>query len=130
MQMHPSVSMFCRKPLPSYVNRQDLKAILWTIFLRAIASTRLYDAEVDEQLNNEKNGHISSAVRLYKRTKDAQHVKISEIIQGIEIFKCESEDADKKSKKKFTRCGDFSVCVSESRELYIEHNNLSFKLKF
>ena len=30
-QMHPLVFMFYRKPLPSYVNRQDSKAILRTI---------------------------------------------------------------------------------------------------
>ena len=80
-------------------------------FLRAIASTRLYDAEVDEQLNNEKNGHKSSAVRLYKRTIDAQHVKISEIIQGIEKIKCESEDADKESIKNQAMWRCFCMCL-------------------
>ena len=53
-------------------------------FLRATAATRLYDAGVDEKFNNEKNGHRSSGVRLYKRTQNAQHLKISEIIQGSE----------------------------------------------
>ena len=57
-------------------------------------------------------------------------MKISEIIQGSEKMKCESEDADKENIKKIKRCGDVSACVSESREVHIEHNNLSFKLKF
>ena len=45
-------------------------------------------------------------------------------------MKCESEDVDKENIKKFKRCGDVSVCASELREIHIEHNNLSFKLKF
>ena len=65
-----------------------------------------------------KNGHRSSGVRLYKRTKDAQHVKISEIIQGIEIFKCESEDADKKSIKN-SRDLEIFLYVSLNQENFI-----------
>ena len=57
-------------------------------------------------------------------------MKVTEIIQGSEKMKCESEDADKENIKKIKRCGDVSVCASESREIHIEHNNLSFKLKF
>ena len=68
--------------------------------LRATAATRLYDAGVDEQLITEKTGHRSSAVRSYKRTQDAQLVKISEIIQESEKMKCESEDAGKENIKK------------------------------
>ena len=58
-------------------------------------------------------------------------MKISEIIQGSEKMKCEAEDADEENiKKKIKRCGDVSVSASESGEIHIEHNNLSFKLKF
>ena len=57
-------------------------------------------------------------------------MKISEIIQGSEKMKCEAEDADEENIKKIKRCGDVSVCASESGEIHIEHNNLSFKLKF
>ena len=80
--------------------------------LRATEATRLYDAGVDEQLITEKTGHRSSAVRSYKRPQDAQLVKISEIIQGSEKMKCESEDADKENIKKnqaMWRC--FCMCL-------------------
>ena len=64
------------------------------------------------------NGHRSSAVRLYKRTQDAQHVKISEIIQGIDKFKCESEDADKESIKEL-RDVEIFLYVSLNQENFI-----------
>lgn len=37
-----------------------------------------------EELIAERTGHRSSAVRSYKRTQEAQLVKVSEIIQGKE----------------------------------------------
>ena len=57
-------------------------------------------------------------------------MKISEIIQGSEKMKFETEDADMENIKKIKRCGDVSVCSSESREIHIVHKNVSFKLKF
>lgn len=50
--------------------------------LRATAATRLYSANVDEQLITEVTGHRSMAVRNYKRTSDAQKRSINEIVQG------------------------------------------------
>ncbi|XP_070572936.1 uncharacterized protein [Ptychodera flava] len=50
--------------------------------LRATAATRLFDANVDEQLICEKTGHRSNAVRSYKRTSDRQQQNISRILQG------------------------------------------------
>ena len=50
--------------------------------LRASAATRMFDAEVDEQLICEVTGHRSSAVRSYKRTNTAQKRKMSAIVQG------------------------------------------------
>lgn len=52
--------------------------------LLTTAGTRLYDAGVVKELIAERTGHRSSAVRSYKRTQDAQLVKVSEIIQGKE----------------------------------------------
>lgn len=52
--------------------------------LLTTAATRLYDAGVVKELIAERTGHRSSAVRSYKRTQDAQLVKVSEIIQGKE----------------------------------------------
>ena len=49
--------------------------------LRSSAATRLYDAEVDEQLIQEITGHRSNDVRGYKRTSEAKKQKISAIIQ-------------------------------------------------
>jgi hypothetical protein len=51
--------------------------------LRSTAATRLYDAQMDEQLISEVTGHRSVAVRSYKRTGEAQKRKISSIVQGL-----------------------------------------------
>lgn len=50
-----------------------------------IAVTRLFDAEVDEQLITEVTGHRSTAVRNYKRTSDAKRQKVNSIIQGSSV---------------------------------------------
>ena len=53
--------------------------------LRSTAATRLYEAEVDEQLITEITGHTSNAVRNYKRTSDAKRQKMSSIVQGLDL---------------------------------------------
>ena len=59
--------------------------------LRATAATRLYDAEVDEQVIAEITGHRSSAIRGYKRTSDELKRKACEIVQGgSKLPKCTS----------------------------------------
>lgn len=95
--------------------------------LLTTAGTRLYDAGVVKELIAERTGHRSSAVRSYKRTQDAQLVKVSEIIQGKEnppkeemktenVKKLRSEEDSKKE------CGP--------REIHIEQGNISFKFNF
>lgn len=51
--------------------------------LRATAATRLFQADVDEQLICETTGHRSTAVRSYKRTNDHLKEKLSHIVQGV-----------------------------------------------
>ena len=58
--------------------------------LRASAATRMFDAEVDEQLICEVTGHRSNAVRSYKRTNAAQKRKLSSIVQGQGQSECAS----------------------------------------
>lgn len=53
--------------------------------LRATAATRLYSANVDEQLISEVTGHSSSAVRNYKRTGESQKRAIAAIVQGQQV---------------------------------------------
>ena len=50
--------------------------------LRATAATRLFEADVDEQLIKLKTGHTSDAVRSYKRPNDRQLCTISDIVAG------------------------------------------------
>jgi len=82
---------FCRSP----VGRHTLSSVVSTICaeakiggyrtnhsLRATAATRLFDANVDEQLITEVTGHRSSAVREYKRTSNEKRQKVSGIIQA------------------------------------------------
>lgn len=50
--------------------------------LRSTCATRLYEADVDEQVITEITGHQSNAIRNYKRTSDAKRRKICSIVQG------------------------------------------------
>ena len=50
--------------------------------LMSTAPTRLYDADVDEQLTTEVTGHMSTEVMEYKRTRATKKQKLSSIIQG------------------------------------------------
>lgn len=56
--------------------------------LRATAATRLFAANVDEQLIKLKTGHSSDAVRSYKRVSDEQLSAMSDVISS----KCKKED--------------------------------------
>jgi len=51
--------------------------------LRATSATRMYEADLPEQLICEKTGHRSDAVRTYKRTGRAQEQAASDAVQGI-----------------------------------------------
>lgn len=95
--------------------------------LRATAATRLYDAGVDEQLIAEKTRHRSSAVRSYKRTQDAQLVKVSEIIHGKENPPKEDENIENVKK---LRTEEDSKRECGPREIHIEQGNIYFKFKF
>jgi len=56
--------------------------------LKAICATRLYQANVDEQLIMERTGHRSTAcVRAYKRTSDIQLQNCSAILDGTSLQK-------------------------------------------
>lgn len=48
--------------------------------MRATAATRLFDANVDEQLIKLKTGHTSDAVRLYKRVNDKKLADLTDIV--------------------------------------------------
>ena len=64
--------------------------------LRATAATRLFEAEVDEQLIKLKTGHTSDAVRSYKRPNERQLSTISDIVAGKKLKvadDCSSVDA-------------------------------------
>ncbi len=50
--------------------------------LRAMAATRLYEGEVDEQLIQERTGHWSNAVRGYKRTSTNMQKKVCDTLYG------------------------------------------------
>jgi integrase len=50
--------------------------------LRATAATRLFSANVDEQLIKLKTGHSSDAVRNYKRVSDEQLCSLTDIISS------------------------------------------------
>ncbi len=65
--------------------------------LRATAATRLYNAEVDEQLIGLVTGHRSSAIQKYKRTTEKQKRKCSSIIQGHSGEASSGEPAEKKT---------------------------------
>ncbi|XP_067654082.1 uncharacterized protein KIAA1958-like [Haliotis asinina] len=55
--------------------------------LRATAATRLYEANVDEQIICEQTGHRSDVVRVYKRTADAQKAAASDIVRAKKVKK-------------------------------------------
>jgi hypothetical protein len=61
--------------------------------LRAIAATRLFDADVDEQLIMAKTGHASSAVRNYERISDEKLSNVTNIVSG-KYAKCNSLHLD------------------------------------
>jgi len=48
--------------------------------LRSTAATRLFNANVEEQLVMEKTGHVSTAVRAYKRVSEDQQQQLSDIL--------------------------------------------------
>ena len=88
--------------------------------LRTTAATRLFDAEVDEQLIKIKTGHSSDAVRSYKRVSDDKLESLSDIVAckpATKIVKVDTEaNAGVSDKGDFGDCGpsrvmQFSSCV-------------------
>ncbi|ESO92067.1 hypothetical protein LOTGIDRAFT_163071 [Lottia gigantea] len=53
--------------------------------LRATAATRLFQANVEEQLICEVTGHRSEAVRAYKRSSDDQKENVSRLLTGAKV---------------------------------------------
>ena len=51
--------------------------------LRATAATRMYAADLPEQLTSEKTGQRSEAIRSYRRTSSIQNVSASDAVQGV-----------------------------------------------
>jgi len=48
--------------------------------LRATAATRLFDADIDEQLIKVKTGHASDAVRSYKRVSETKLENLTDVV--------------------------------------------------
>ena len=63
-------------------NRASLGGYRTNHSLRSTAATRMFDANVDEQLISEITGHSSNAVRNYKRTSDTKRQNVNTIVQG------------------------------------------------
>jgi integrase len=70
--------------------------------LRATAATRMYNADIPEQLICEKTGHRSDAVRSYKRTSADQMMEASDIVQGVK--KRESKPVCTPSQEAGSKC--------------------------
>lgn len=62
--------------------------------LRATAATRLFAANVDEQLIKLKTGHTSDAVRSYKRVSDQQLSGMTDVISSKRSTKIEKAEMD------------------------------------
>ncbi|KAK6188520.1 hypothetical protein SNE40_004680 [Patella caerulea] len=86
--------------------------------LSATAATRLYNAGVDEQLMAETTDHSSDAIRVYKRTSNAQLQDVSDIIQN-KRKKCKQENISKSE-----------IQEPSSRELSFDNEHFKFNLKF
>jgi hypothetical protein len=62
--------------------------------LRATAATRLFAANVDEQLIKLKTGHSSDAVRSYKRVNEKQLSNMTDVISNKMSKQNETESGD------------------------------------
>lgn len=76
---------YCRRPVGIHWIQGFLKEVMHAIgeegkytphSLRATTDTTLYHEKVDEQLIMEQTGHVSNAVRKYKRTSSAQKQEV------------------------------------------------------
>ena len=67
--------------------------------LRATAATRLYHANVDEQIIQEITGHRSLAVRAYKRTSMKQKEFVSQCVHALNTEVLVREDPSSKRRK-------------------------------
>lgn len=82
--------------------------------LRATAATRMYEADLPEQLICEKTGHRSDAVRSYKRTSVAQEQIASDVVQGVKRSygdgNCNTPVVESENKNQIKiRKGDLSI---------------------
>lgn len=73
--------------------------------LRATTATRMYSAELPEELICEKTGHRSEAVREYKRTSNIQQLEASDVVQDL---KRKSESAEENN-----LCGSKSIKIKK-----------------
>ena len=62
--------------------------------LRATSATRLFEAKVDEQLIMQRTGHVSSAVRAYKRVGEKLRAVTSDVLNGCVNINDETEEGD------------------------------------
>lgn len=81
--------------------------------LRATAATRLFSANVDEQLIKLKTGHSSDAVRSYKRVSDEQLSGMTDIISS----KCAKAEKPVELNNKTVELNVASSCSSSPTDL-------------
>lgn len=84
--------------------------------LRATAATRMYSADLPEQLICEKTGHRSEAVREYKRTSTIQQQEASDVVQGTKR-KCET-----------VTCDHSEVVHSQGKSIKIQKGDVSIQI--
>jgi hypothetical protein len=99
LDKHTADRWFCNVPigvntLGAVVSKMCARAGFVGFFtnhsLRVTAATRLFAANVDEQLIKLKNGHTSDAVRSYKRVSDEQLSAMTDVISS----KCLRDDKE------------------------------------
>ena len=83
---------------------------------RATAATRMYSADLPEQLICEKTGHRSEAVREYKRTSTIQQQEASDVVQGTKR-KCET-----------VTCDHSEVVHSQGKSIKIQKGDVSIQI--
>ena len=99
--------------------------------LRATTATRLFRANIAEQLIMEQTGHRSNAITAYKRSSNEQKVKLSSVLQ---LQKPESDTSEPASARKAVKrkqdtnntTSDFSVSLA--KHIHLEHCNVTFNV--
>lgn len=122
LNLHLLEFMYCKTSGWQVVCWQDSKVTLQTT---ASMQQQAKDCMTPERIDNLLQPDTSSAVRSYKRTKNAQLVQVSKLIQEKKKFWNQEIILIKKM------CYENdSKCVTGSREIHIEQEGVSFKMKF